>query len=1087
MKKDPMLDQDFLRALDHWKHHDIWVKIISLNFDEYPMEEITGRVSSGSINVDGTSSVRRTCSISMVSETVKITDLFWGLRTKFALYIGLENHIDPEYDDIIWFKQGVFFITSFNTTAGTNNFNISIQGKDKMSLLNGDMGGIIPASWDFATEDVTETDEEGDSYVVNNRIPIKNIILEAVHEFAQEPWQNIVVNDLDDYGIELLEYIGDSPLYYIIGHPQSGDNSREVSNVTFDGNKECMVKIVDWDDTAQEAIFKKWDSGWKISELDSEQITEVARAAGAINPPTYSFERLIEQLDPVGNVTETSSYYRTRIAFDDDYETDDEGNIIYNEYTVAKITKDNGLNVCGYRICDIIYPYDLIAAPGDSVTSVLDKLVKMLGNFEYYFDVDGKFIFQKKRTYLDISYNNIINEHSINSEVWADSSEHSSKYSYNFDRSELISSISNSPNISNLKNDFSLWGTRQNGNVSVPIHMRYAIEHKPYGYRTFDEKVPIVDEATGEYKRDPDTDEILYETVKGAWYWSKEGLAYRDRMINDLNNDLKDDADIINTFLIADYTKTKNTNGLPETWWEVQDWAKYYGIINALIHKKDPSELNMAKLEAYYPPKYLMYYKSYKKVSNPIAGEYYYHQGEKNGLGEYTDWVYARYPDDIDADDCYEPELSSYKEVESYGIQPQGGHNTGSDWPIQMIIQYADGTYESHGESCTHAYTWFLSLPDGAHAYIYKPSFPGEMQYHYEQDEENDIIIDLSAYSGGVSSYEVDWREIIFRMANDYRKHYHDPDFLLKLRDNNKYLYNTKTEKLFESLYPTGYTGYEKFYIDFEMNISQGVVAYWRELYNPDAKGKRGRYLSNGTFLADSDITDGYDPDKSYQRGDLIMVEEEGSNTIYKSLTNDNKGNIPNAKSAYWLESEGTFVYDKNGWNPTVLDNPEMLNFWFDFLDTQGEFNRYSIHNIGARPKATNDDKIKAIYFREVPNVIFDMPNESEQYERDENWVKPGYCYMKMPKGINDYFTISSRGKNMMDVLEEWLYNYTYPASSITLTSIPIYYLTPNTLIYVDDVETGITGEYIMQKFSLQLGLSASMTINAVETAKRLY
>ena len=44
----------------------------------------------------------------------------------------------------------------------------------------------------------------------------------------------------------------------------------------------------------------------------------------------------------------------------------------------------------------------------------------------------------------------------------------------------------------------------------------------------------------------------------------------------------------------------------------------------------------------------------------------------------------------------------------------------------------------------------------------------------------------------------------------------------------------------------------------------------------------------------------------------------------------------------------------------------------------------------------------------------------------------------------------------MMDVVEEYLYSYTYPASSITLTSIPIYYLTPNTLIYVHDDNTGI-------------------------------
>ena len=70
-------------------------------------------------------------------------------------------------------------------------------------------------------------------------------------------------------------------------------------------------------------------------------------------------------------------------------------------------------------------------------------------------------------------------------------------------------------------------------------------------------------------------------------------------------------------------------------------------------------------------------------------------------------------------------------------------------------------------------------------------------------------------------------------MANDYRRHYRDEDFLITLRDNNKI--GT------EYLYPKGYTGYEKYYIDFEMNLSQGIVAYWRELYNPDVRNSELR------------------------------------------------------------------------------------------------------------------------------------------------------------------------------------------------------------------------------------------------------
>ena len=52
-----------------------------------------------------------------------------------------------------------------------------------MVLLNGEIGGVVPSTWDFGTMD--ETQEDGT--IVNTLIPIKDIVLQAVHEYAQEP------------------------------------------------------------------------------------------------------------------------------------------------------------------------------------------------------------------------------------------------------------------------------------------------------------------------------------------------------------------------------------------------------------------------------------------------------------------------------------------------------------------------------------------------------------------------------------------------------------------------------------------------------------------------------------------------------------------------------------------------------------------------------------------------------------------------------------------------------------------------------------------------------------------------------------
>jgi hypothetical protein len=57
---------------------------------------------------------------------------------------------------------------------------------------------------------------------------------------------------------------------------------------------------------------------------------------------------------------------------------------------VAKI--DYG-DVPGYRLTDLTYAGDLIANVGETLTSVLDKIKNMLGNYVYFYDVDGRFIF----------------------------------------------------------------------------------------------------------------------------------------------------------------------------------------------------------------------------------------------------------------------------------------------------------------------------------------------------------------------------------------------------------------------------------------------------------------------------------------------------------------------------------------------------------------------------------------------------------------------------------------------------------------------------------------------------------------------
>ena len=73
----------FLKELDQWPHREVFAKIVSLSWDESPREEIEGYITGGSINVDGSSAMRRTCNLTMVTKDTDMNALYWALETKF--------------------------------------------------------------------------------------------------------------------------------------------------------------------------------------------------------------------------------------------------------------------------------------------------------------------------------------------------------------------------------------------------------------------------------------------------------------------------------------------------------------------------------------------------------------------------------------------------------------------------------------------------------------------------------------------------------------------------------------------------------------------------------------------------------------------------------------------------------------------------------------------------------------------------------------------------------------------------------------------------------------------------------------------
>ena len=181
MNKNPLLDDEFLKELYRHREKEVFAKIIALTLQNDPIEEIQGQVTGGSVSLDGSSNVRRSCTLSLVAKDLNINQYYWGLKNRFKLYIGLTNTVGYGYEDIIWFPMGTYVISAFTTSQAVGSYTINITGKDKMTLLNGELSGSLFASVDFGKEEYYVDGKTTISY-----IPVKNIIREAVHAYADE-------------------------------------------------------------------------------------------------------------------------------------------------------------------------------------------------------------------------------------------------------------------------------------------------------------------------------------------------------------------------------------------------------------------------------------------------------------------------------------------------------------------------------------------------------------------------------------------------------------------------------------------------------------------------------------------------------------------------------------------------------------------------------------------------------------------------------------------------------------------------------------------------------------------------------------
>lgn len=203
-------------------------KVQMLDIFENVSYEVTNDISkdsSGSISVNYQQGVRRSVNLSFIDKDGQYFDSFlnqgsWALQ-KFKLLIGL---LDVFTDDIYWFSQGVFYITSFSASRSLSSKTVTISGVDKFGIFGQQTGYnqleatyLIPEGTKIysAIKDILTIDV-GNGFSIDPKEPILDpYFIDEVtpYDITKSPGSY-----MSDILIELAYVLGASIFYDVNGH-----------------------------------------------------------------------------------------------------------------------------------------------------------------------------------------------------------------------------------------------------------------------------------------------------------------------------------------------------------------------------------------------------------------------------------------------------------------------------------------------------------------------------------------------------------------------------------------------------------------------------------------------------------------------------------------------------------------------------------------------------------------------------------------------------------------------------------------------------------------------------------------------------
>lgn len=780
----------------------------------------------------------------------------------------------------------------------------------------------------------------------------------------------------------------------------------------------------------------------------------------------------------------------------------------------------------GYILTDFTYPGELISNAGETICSILDKIKNTLGNYEYFYDIDGNFIFQEIKNYLNTTKATHVEKYFLD-ELYNDSSNYLLKISegkraFTFTNNNLITSFTNTPQYNRIKNDFIVWGIRKNANGNdVPIRYRLVIDKRPeigntypcFKYEDSEDgltklKKPVEYQSKSNFPQTGSVTTFYLDKSSGIIYkWAGSEKGY-----------VALSGETIETY--SSFSEFPNPGEQDKIYYAQKENEQYIWGLN----KESQHYKKIEQQEAQFIEEMNKKIKdkedeldALKKEAEPVADRQYELQQQALTLEVQIDAqeieILEREKEIEDYKQAIEEHQNSIEEIQKIMLDTIEEITGDRNWK-DTLGQYGRGNID----------LWNRPQVDNGDGTISTVRSLG----FYDEDENsifygkeilaptvigNAIVSDDEAIAHYYSSGEYFGVFNTIDESNAYAEELHIQQavlysqieasgqiYLIKdimhgdiLSQKNKLVAGIQSaldEKILE-------LSKEKAALT-ALNTQLAVLEPQLEEINNQAKE-----LSNRINKVKEDIK----TLKEEKEDGLVQLEKEQYEYIkidpvnftnytttdwrtelyLKGVQADPLGTDSNV---YYAELDAEwpklFDFNTNTYHNEVTQDYTSIDYYLDFLDTNAAVGAFSVNNIGRRTHVITDNSVNCIFEPYIPDVVLIESGQKDTGDKRDEAIDRNLRFCQVDSTLYSQLTTGGTHNSAYEVVKDLLYQYTSYNENITIQSLPMFHLEPNIRIGVNDIESNIYGDYMISTISIPLNVAGTMSINATRALEKI-